>query len=129
MSFRGLIRRRLASWLTLAILFTQIATAAHACPMNQVAASAMPCAAMMAASVALDVEQPGLCLQHCQQGNTQAADHSPVPLPPLPALVALFTLSPNEPPADVGSQLAAHERRRDHAPPLAHSILHCCYRI
>ncbi len=129
MSFRGLIRRRLASWLALAILFTQIATAAHACPMKQAAASAMPCAAMMAAAGTLDAEQPGLCLQHCQHGNTQAADHSPVPLPPLPALVALFTLSPNVPLAADGAQRAAHERRRDHAPPLAHSILHCCYRI
>lgn len=77
----------------------------------------------------LDTEQPGLCLRHCQQGNTQAADHSPVPLPPLPALVALFTLRPSVTLAAEGSQLAAHERRRDHAPPLAHSVLHCCYRI
>ena len=129
MSVQRLIRRRLAVWLTVAILFTQIATSAYACPMNQAAASAMPCAAMMAAGAMLDDEHPGLCQQHCQQGTTQAADHSPAPPLPPPALVALFTLSPSVPHAADGSQRAAHERRRDHAPPLAHSILHCCYRI
>lgn len=129
MTVRCVLRRRLAIWLVPAMLLLQIATAAHACPMSQAATSAMPCAEMASMGATVDTEQPGLCLQHCQQGNTQAADHSPAPLPPAPALVALFTLSPSVPLAADGSQLAAHERRRDHAPPLAHSILHCCYRV
>lgn len=130
MTFRRVTCRWLANGLMLAILFTQIATAAYACPMNQAAAQAVPCAAMAAMQAALDTEQPGLCQQHCQQGNTQQApDHNPVVPLPAPALVALFSLSPVVPLAADGARLAAHERRRDHAPPQAHSILHCCYRI
>lgn len=116
--------------LVLAFLFTQVATAAYACPaVSAPSMAGMPCAQMMSAGAALDAEQPGLCQQHCQQGNTQqVGDSSMAPLP-TPVLVALFTLSPVVPLAADGSLLAAHERRRDHAPPPAHSLLHCCYRI
>lgn len=130
MVLRRVVRRWFASWLVLAVLFTQVATAAYVCPIGSKQGMAdLPCAQMMSMA-ALDTEQPGLCQQHCQQGNTQQApDHNPVVPLPAPTLVALFTLSPVVPLAADGGRLAAHERRRDHAPPLAHSILHCCYRI
>jgi hypothetical protein len=61
------LRRWLSSWLLMAILFTQVAGAAYACPVNQdrwahdedVVWMATPCAEMLAAGITLDPEQPG----------------------------------------------------------------------
>ena len=69
----------------MALLFSQIAVAAYACPAmgerqpgaaDTMAMAGMPCAEMMAAGVPLDPEQPTLCMQHCQFGTTtQVVDH------------------------------------------------------
>ena len=123
----------------LAVLFTQLATAAYACPMlgvavEQGAASAdeevMPCAAMMtgAAGVMLDAEQPGLCLQHCQ-GGSQTIDQSNPASVPAPALLPTLTVRESEPARLHRPAWVAHQRSRQGAPPLPHSIDHCCYRL
>jgi hypothetical protein len=84
--FSQRLRARLIGLLSVALLFSQIAVAAYACPaMGERAGSAdvaamagMPCAEMMAAGVPLDPEQPMLCMQHCQFGSTtQVVDHVP----------------------------------------------------
>ncbi|RZU00894.1 hypothetical protein [Rivibacter subsaxonicus] len=137
MSFRCANRRGLSSWLIAAILFIQIATSAYACPMNRLPAddgqdamAGMPCAEAVSGGVALDADQPGLCQQHCQQGTTQQpVDQTPLPLVQPAAMVPLFSLDPPVPAGADHAQFAAHERRRDHAPPPARSILLCCYRI
>ena len=137
MLLRQPLRRWLSSWLVLAVLFTQVATAAYACPMTasvvgenagSASAPAMPCAEMMANGVALDPEQPGLCMQHCQGGSQTFDNASPATVPtpvwlPTPA-VRLPDAAKLSLPAWV-----AQQRSRERDPPLAHSIDHCCYRI
>jgi hypothetical protein len=134
------LRRWLSSWLVLAVLFTQLATAAYACPMAAVAArqdadsstdmATMPCAAMMAgaAGVTLDADQPGLCMQHCQDGSQtfDPVNHASVPAP---TLLPTLTVRVQEPAGIDLTGWAAHRRSRDSAPPLAHSVAHCCYRL
>ncbi len=89
----------------MALLFSQIAVAAYACPAigeragsaDAAAMAGMPCAEMMAAGVPLDPEQPTLCMQHCQFGSTtQVVDHVPAVFAPVTAFPALFTVSGDE---------------------------------
>lgn len=122
-------------WLIASLLFLQMASAAYACAMPSAAADAasmagQPCAQFMddGALPALDPEQPGLCLEHCR-GGSQTVDQQATASLAVPALVALFFLeAANEQPAEA-SAWQAQRRNRDRAPPPAHSILHCCYRI
>lgn len=137
-NFGQRLRARLIAFLSMALLFSQIAVAAYACPAmseravnpDVAAMEGMPCAEMMAAGVPLDPDQPMLCLQHCQFGSTtQVVDHVPAMFVPVTAFPALFTISVDER-LDLGLRSwAEDERLRDRPPPLAHSIAHCCYRI
>lgn len=135
-SRRNLLRW-LSGWLITAILFSQLAVAAYVCPQPPAAAdhgaaamAGMPCAAMMGAASALDPDQPGLCLQHCQFGSTgaQPADHAAAVIVAFVALL-LFTLIPTVARPAGGLAWLTRQRRRDRAPPPPHSILHCCHRI
>lgn len=124
----------------MALLFSQIALAAYACPAmsertgrvsgDMAAMAGMPCAEMMATGVPLDPEQPTLCLQHCQFGSTtQVVDHVPPVFTPVTAFPSLFTVTFDERLDLCLSSWAEDERLRDRPPPIAHSIAHCCYRI
>ena len=124
----------------MALVFSQIAVAAYACPAmsertdrelsDMTAMAGMPCAEITAAGMPLDPEQPTLCMQHCQFGSTtQVVDHVSAVFAPVTAFPALFTVSGDER-LELGlSSWAEDERLRDRPPPLAHSIAHCCYRI
>jgi hypothetical protein len=122
-------------WLIASLLFLQLASAAYACSMGTAGADAqsmagMPCAQTMADSLvpALDPEQPGLCLEHCKGGSVTVDQGAAASLA-LPAPVGPFVVAgANELPAR-SSAWQAQRRNRDRAPPEAHSILHCCYRI
>lgn len=139
-NFGKRLRARLIGILSMALLFSQIAVAAYACPAmgeraDPVSAgipamAGMPCAEMMASGVPLDPEQPTLCMQHCQFGSTtQVVDHVPAVFVPVTAFPALFTVPVDER-LDLGlSSWAEDERLRDRPPPLALGIAHCCYRI
>ena len=134
MLLRLTLRRWLSCGVVMAILFTQIATAAYVCPAMQrsdaTAMGDMPCAEMMAAGVALDADQPGLCRLHCQFGTThQPADPAQTLAVAQAAPLELFVLSPTVVPQVQAAPWAAHERSRDRAPPPTHAVLHCCYRI
>lgn len=124
----------------MALLFSQIALAAYACPamsdttdrvLSDTAAMAgMPCAEMMAAGVPLDPEQPTLCLQHCQFGSTtQVVDHVPPVFAPVTAFPALFSVTVDERLDLCLSSWAEDERLRIRPPSIALSIAHCCFRI
>lgn len=130
MAIPRIVRRWLSSLLVLAILFTQVATAAYACPAMGASdrAAALPCAGMMGAGMALDADQPGLCQQHCQFGNTQQAG-DPAHAFALPEVTraVLFVVNPELDAHAAPAPWAAREARREAAPPLC--ILHCCYRI
>jgi hypothetical protein len=136
--FSQRLRARLIGFLSMALLFSQIAVAAYACPATgEWAGSAdvettagTHCTEMMAAGVPLDPEQPTLCLQHCQYGSSSpVVDHVPAMFVPVTAFPALFTVVVDER-LDLGlSSWAEDERLRDRPAALAHSVAHCCYRI
>ena len=136
MTFSQRLRAHVIGILSIALLFSQIAVAAYACPAigdragaaDATAMAGMPCAEMMAAGVPLDPQQPTLCMQHCQFGSTtQVVDHVPAVFAPVTAFPALFTVTGDER-LELGLSSWA-ERLRDRPLPLAHSIAHCCYRI
>lgn len=128
-------RIRWSGWLIASLLFLQLASASYACTLgtgdaNAQSMAGMPCAQQMAEGFApaLDPEQPGLCLQHCQ-GGSQTVDQGSAASPGLPALAALFFVAAASGQAAEASAWQAQQRRRDRAPPPPHSILHCCYRL
>ena len=86
-------RVRLSGWLAAVLLFTQLATAAYACPQlvapsvdaSAAAMADMPdCAGMPAPR---DPEHPQLCKAHCEAGSS-SVNSQPV-APDAPAAVAL----------------------------------------
>ena len=129
-------RRWIGLILLFAMLWTQLAVAAYACPSlipGRVvtdgihAASAMSgCDSMRAMPGTMDPDNPNLCLQHALQGD-QNADHGQPPLSaPAHVLPLIVAGSPTPPLATLRSAL---ERQLKHAtaPPIA--IAHCCFRI
>lgn len=127
------LRRWWSGTLVLALLFTQLATAAYACPAGRSDATtttAVPCAEMVAVGMALDAEQPALCMQHCQFGNTQQPPDAGLGLqaPPV-ALTTRFVVAPTPAAGACGPPLLQRERVHDRTPPLAFSIANCCWRI
>lgn len=80
-------RRSLFAWIALlGIVFSQLAVSAYACPVQNPSnapgqmetkgnMAGMPCAEM---EMAVSVELPALCAQHCDQGN-QAVGSVPAP--------------------------------------------------
>ncbi len=122
-----------------AMLFTQLATAAYACPAmhsgqpqdgGMAGMAGMPCAAMAPASMALDADQPGLCMQHCQFGSTQQPADAPQPFGvAAPALLPLFTLAPAAVTPGLPAAWTAHRRQLERVPRAPHSLVHCCWRI
>ena len=78
--------RRRAAWLTLlAVLFSQLATAAYACPLIQEALNAPVVATGEATTPCDEMDMAGaegmsaLCLEHCKTGQQLVDNHSPVP--------------------------------------------------
>ena len=86
--------RWLSSWLSLALLFMQIAAAAYVCPVAApvtapIAMVEMPgCSGHMPA--ALDADQPQLCKAHCQQGSQTVQPTPSSDAPVTPVLVAVL---------------------------------------
>ncbi len=134
---RKSLRIRLIGLLSMAILLSQLAIAAYACPAmsgqadaEAAAMAGMPCAQMLAAGVPLDAEQPTLCMQHCQFGSvSQVVDHVPAVLVAATALPSTLTVSVDESRDACFRSWAENERLRDRPPPLPLSIAHCCFRI
>lgn len=131
------MQRWVSGALLVAILFAQLATAAYACPAMQVAnreaaasKASMPCAGSMAdgAVMGMDPDLAALCLEHCKSGaQTVDIGHTPSMAPS--ALFAVIVLYLGDDHGADAPSWAAHERVRDRAPPPAHSIFHCCWRI
>jgi hypothetical protein len=134
MAFARPLRRWLSGWIMFALLFTQIATSAYACPQAVDAQVQMPCAAMMADAAAgssagmRDADQPGLCVQHCQP-TTQNVDPGQPPALTMPAIVTMLVVHDAvEPPPAAGRHGSATTASAQ-APPPTLGILHCCLRI
>lgn len=91
---RALRRHRawLSGWLIAVLLFTQLVTAAYACP--QFAPAPADVAATMAAMpdcdgmpASMDPDQPQLCKAHCEAGKTSV--NSQVAAPDAPPVMAV----------------------------------------
>jgi hypothetical protein len=128
MPFRRPWRRALSVLALLAILFSQLAVAAYACPnmapaMAQMeeGVEAMPCCAEP------DPEAPQLCWQHYQAGK-QSADRPDAPT--VSAVVAILHVMPAPPlatpPAAAPGTFHPPALERRVEPPA--SIRNCCFR-
>lgn len=120
--------RILAAWLALfAVLFSQLALAAYACPFL---AAPVEMAAPMPEGcdgMPLDLEQPTLCRAHAQQGD-QSLDKPLVALPQqalLQGLAGDWRIDPGTDPGSTGEQPSLLARPT--APPVA--LRNCCLRI
>ena len=137
MLIRKNLRRQLAHWLVLVILFMQMVTAAYACPLygagsndgSTPATSTMPCAGMMAADTApmLDSDQPALCMHHCR-GAIPALEHGDVVPHFAAAPTAVLTIRLPEALEPEGLGRAFIRRTQEHPPAPFHRIVHCCLR-
>jgi hypothetical protein len=85
----------------IAVLFTQLAVAAYACPAVEGPASVIAAAsadAMRAAMPGCEMNEvagnPNLCLQHCQAGDQSVQTLPHIAVPPLGAISALSILEP-----------------------------------
>lgn len=114
-----------------ALLFTQTAVAAYACPGTMKAAQAaqmaeagMPCAEM---SMAMDDEQPALCHAHCQSAQGTLDHYQPASVTTAMDFGPVLTLAPALKRQPSVAFIQASVLRRSASPPLA--ISNCCFRI
>ena len=115
--------------LILALLFTQVAVAAYACPkwLNGSGSVAAASISTDAACDQMDSSPSPLCFEHCFHRD-QGASHgeaSGVPLAVLPArFVTLVDVASLH-----DSGFSPRVENITHAPPPPHTVLHCCFRI
>lgn len=115
-----------------ALLFTQSAIAAYACPgvfkafeMAQMADAGMPCAEAMAQ--AMDDAQPTLCHAHCQSAAGTLDQPQPVSPAALLSPVGVLTVRLPSLSESVGLPVQLSVFRTSASPPLA--VIYCCFRI
>jgi hypothetical protein len=115
-----------------ALLFTQSALAAYACPgvakaveVAQMADAGMPCAETM--SQAMDDEQPSLCHAHCQSAQGTLDQSQPGTSVAFVFSVAVLTVRALTLPQQTGTVVQPTLLRRSAGPPLA--VTNCCFRI
>ena len=117
-------RRRVAGWIGIfALLFAQLAIAAHACPMT---APAQDRTAAMAPCHLPDVMPSNLCHEHGQQGG-QVLDQTPNSAIPDNFVPAFFATLPLLAAIPAPLMLTMPSPSRATAPPL--TIRNCCFRI
>jgi hypothetical protein len=133
MVFSRRIRLFTALFSLWALLWTQSAIAAYACPAlaeaAQIVAMAqanMPCAEMMAQAAQED--QPAMCIAHCHP-TVQSADAYQVPAIAAAAQIVggVFSLVAVPGPAAESIIAKSPDLRRSTSPPIA--VEHCCLRI
>lgn len=127
-------RRCVAHLLAGALVFSQLAVAAYACPKMSASTTATASTAELGAANSpsnpgpcegMDPAAPNLCYEHCHFGQ-QTRDHPEPPTVP-PAALAVRAIFPPDPSATLRRTSADAPWRASASPPLA--ILHCCFRI
>lgn len=108
------------------ILFSQVALAAYACPMEQMARAGMEQSSEILPDCCLESAQAtaNLCHEHCKDSQVAPLDSAQQPLAFFPAFTV--TLHLPVPPLLVSADLPDAPRFAS-SPPL--SILNCCFRI
>ena len=125
------LRTLVSRLLLLALLFTQFAVAAYACPKlsshDVSASSAMPIVVDAAGCDEMKSRPSTLCFEHCFVRD-QGPGHVESPAIPLTVLSARFIVLP-----DISSLRASgFSEHSDGIAPAAsppHTVLHCCFRI
>lgn len=125
-------RRRTIVSLLFALIWTQLAVAAYACPafttMTTAAASAHDCESGGAAPAIPDPDNPNLCLQHALQGDQRIDSGPGTPPFPVPAPGLLIGAAMVDASPQLATLITAQSRvLRASAPPK--SIAYCCFRI
>lgn len=115
-----------------ALLFTQSAMAAYACPgvakavqVAQMTEAEMPCAESM--SKAMDDEQPALCHAHCQSNQGTLDQYQPAQLATAIHFGPVLTVAVPSIQRPSEAFVQASRLRPSASPPLA--IANCCFRI
>lgn len=128
------MRRWLSAFTVFSLLFMQLATAAHACPLVASAlgpVQATPCAEMMMDASSPDpsrIDSPALCIKHCQP-EPQGADAGHSAVLSAPAVVSMLLIVPVDESAGAMPMRLVEEAAQRATPPPPVSILHCCWRI
>lgn len=124
------VLRLVCHGLMAALLFAQLAAAAHACERMlpapaQLAAATMPCHHDGSQdAVAADAS---LCLEHCRSGQQVAGDAAAVPALPAAVLLPSHALAFDRS-APLQALVAARDFVLAAAPPPPLALLHCCRR-
>jgi hypothetical protein len=114
--------RRLTAWLALlAVVFLQLATAAHACdrlegrsaPSPVVAEAGAPCEHM---GMPASPTRSGVCQEHCKADSQLVDPHSPVAVAECAAVLAVFQELPSD--TGAGTSRSALVVPRATAPPV-----------
>ncbi len=143
------LRKSIGRVLIGVLFFAQFAVAAYAClsvssmasisaddsgsvaagPAAPVKTTATKAADMPAGCDQLDVDAANLCTEHCHYGQ-QRADTVPAPTVPaaMPTLLYTLRLEPAHMPRS-GRSFPAPGVNLAAAPPPAHAILHCVFRV
>ncbi len=129
----GVTKRSVCRLLLGALLFTQGALAAYACPASfdapdQKLAAAMPADCdQKGPKSGMDADTPNLCLAHCQSGQ-QSNDHPYTPTVQA-VMINVLTIELPDLKAQAASGRTAIVERVPVAASTPHTILHCCFRI
>lgn len=120
--FNRTLKRLTARIGIVALLFTQLAVAAYACP-TVASPDEMTLAAMvddmnaaMPGCSEVDTNNPNICLQHCQAGS-QSVQTTPQVSVPAIALMPLAFLEPVQPVSGLGVTVSSVFLEREASPP------------
>lgn len=122
---RNRIHRLVALLLVGLLVFSQVATAAHACAVLGVAANASP-ATTMPRERESPIDLPAVCVAHCQDGVKAVSDQGSFPVvgPPVGAVLRLqvpFSAFASQAFAAAPAPSGLAYRRLQ--------SLHCCWRV
>ena len=123
---RSLVRRAAALLGIAALLFTQLAVSAYACPGDE-ATQASDATVSMAGCDEMGAAPSPLCHPHCTQGQ-QSLDKPEVPNPP-PAVFIGFASWPALADAATDISLAPLDACADPPPEPPLAIRNCCFRL
>jgi hypothetical protein len=121
--FKHSLKRLFAKTCIVAVLFTQLAVAAYACPTVDGPASVIAAAmtddmhATMPGCEMRDSGNPNLCLQHCQAGDQSVQTLPHVEVPAFAAISMLTVIEPAQRDSNPGITVASALPERETSPP------------
>jgi len=120
--FTRALKRLIAKIGIVAVLFTQLAVAAYACPALMGMDDSMPVAmadtmdAGMSGCEQIDTDNANLCLQHCQAGSQSVQTTPQVSIPPV-LMMPLAIIEPVQPVSSLQKAVLPDFLERETSPP------------